>query len=80
MGADEFDPVTHRPWLEPGRLYIAFKYCVYLLLTANLYLFFREEYLAIPALFPDGLNRSNVLEAYSATLDTLAWVVLLWLF
>ena len=74
------DPVTHRPWLEPGRLFVLFKYCVYLLLTANLYLFFREEYLAIPALFPAGLDRSNVLEAYSATLDTLAWVVLLWLF
>ncbi|MEE4175718.1 MAG: hypothetical protein V2I57_15845 [Xanthomonadales bacterium] len=74
------DPVTHRPWLEPGRLYVVFKYAVYLLLTVNLYFFFREEYLAIPALFPEGLNRGNFLEAYSATLDTLAWVVLLWLF
>lgn len=74
------DPVTHRPWLEPGRLYVAFKYVVYLLLTANLFFFFREEYLAIPALFPGGVDRSNAFEAWSATLDTLAWVVLLWLF
>lgn len=74
------DPVTHRPWLEPGRLFVLFKYSVYLLLTVNLFLFFREEYLAIPALFPGGLDRSNVLEAWSATMDTLAWVVLLWLF
>lgn len=74
------DPVTRRAWLEPGRVFVAFKYAVYLLLTANLFFFFREEYLAVPALFPEGLNTGNVLEAYSATLDTLAWVVLLWLF
>lgn len=74
------DPVTHRPWLEPGRLFVIFKYAVYLLLTANLFLFFREEYLAIPALFPDGVHLGNVLEAYSATFDTAAWVVLIWLF
>ncbi len=74
------DPVTHRPWLRPDRLYIVFKYSVYLLLTANLWFFFQEEYLAAPALFPGGVNAGNVLEAYSATVDTLAWVVLLWLF
>ena len=74
------DPVTHRPWLRPDRLYPFFKYAVYLLLTANLFFFFREETAAAPALFPDGVRGNNLLEAYSATVDTLAWVLLLWLF
>lgn len=74
------DPVTHRPWLRPDRAYLLFKYAVYFLLTLNVFLFFREEWLAAPALFPGGVNAGNVLEAYSATVDTLAWVVLLWLF
>lgn len=74
------DPVTHRAWLEPGRLFVFFKYAVYLLLTVNVFLFFREEMLAAPALFPRGVGPGNVLEAYSATVDTLSWVLLLWLF
>jgi hypothetical protein len=62
------------------RLYQLFKYAVYLLLTLNVYLFYVEE-MAVAALqFPDGVTLSNLREAYSATLDTAAWVVLLLMF
>lgn len=74
------DAVTHRAWLKPARLFVFFKYAVFLLLTANLFFFWRENALAAPHLYAGGINLGNVLEAYSDTIDTLAWLVLLWLF
>ena len=62
------------------RLYQLFKYAVYILLTLNIYLFYVEE-LAVAALqFPDGVPLGSLREAYSATIDTAAWVVLLLMF
>jgi hypothetical protein len=62
------------------RLYQLFKYAVYILLTLNIYLFYVEE-LAVAALqFPDGVPPGSLREAYSATIDTAAWVVLLLMF
>ena len=62
------------------RLYQLFKYAVYILLTLNIYLFYVEE-LAVAALqFPDGVPLNSLREAYSATIDTAAWVVLLLMF
>jgi len=62
------------------RLYQLFKYAVYILLTLNIYLFYVEE-LAVAALqFPDGVPLNRLREAYSATIDTAAWVVLLLMF
>lgn len=74
------DAVTHRAWLRPDRLFLVFKYTVFLLLSANLFFFWRENSLAAPQLYAGGVDWSNVLEAYSDTIDTLAWLVLLWLF
>ena len=42
--------------------------------------FFREEYAAAALQFADGLALADVIEAYSATIDTAAWVVLLLMF
>lgn len=74
------DAITHRAWLQPAKLFVIFKYAVFLLLTANLFFFWRENALAAPQLYVDGVGWHNVLEAYSDTIDTLAWLVLLWLF
>lgn len=74
------DPVTHRAWLAPDRLFVLFKYSVFVLLTINGWFFFREDAVAAPQLFADGVTWANFIEAYSATVDTVAWLVLLWLF
>lgn len=57
-----------------------FKYAVYCLLTANIFIFGREEYLAAQLQFSDGIALARIIEAYAATIDTAAWVVLLLMF
>jgi hypothetical protein len=66
--------------LHPHTLFRAFKYTIYCLLALNVYLFFQEEYLASIELFADGISLANLTEAFSATIDTAAWVVLLLIF
>ncbi len=66
--------------LRPQTLYRVFKYAVYALLTANILFFFLEEHAARAQVFADGLAWRQLIEAYSATIDTAAWVVLLLLF
>jgi len=60
--------------------YQGFKYLVYTLLAINVYLFFSEEWLAAKVIFAAGVNLDNVVEAFSSTIDTGAWLVLLLLF
>jgi hypothetical protein len=66
--------VTH------SRLFQLFKYAVYAFLTLNIYLFYAEESAAVASQFPGGIGLHNVREAFSATIDTVAWVVLLLMF
>jgi hypothetical protein len=66
--------------INSSRLYQLFKYTVYALLTLNILLFYFEESAAAVLQFPSGLTLGNFSEAYSATLDTLAWVILLLMF
>lgn len=66
--------------VNSNRLYQFFKYAVYALLTLNIFLFYAEESAAAPLQFPDGINLGNVREAFAATIDTVAWVVLLLMF
>ena len=61
-------------------LFQAFKYTVYVLLAMNVYWFFAEEFLAAELQFPNGVVLLDLIEAYAATIDTVAWVVLLLLF
>ncbi|NND58733.1 MAG: hypothetical protein HKN49_00550 [Gammaproteobacteria bacterium] len=63
-----------------GTLYNGFKYSVYVLLTLNIGFYFVEDWRASTAIFSDGVGWGNFIEAYSATIDTLAWVILLLLF
>ena len=57
-----------------------FKYTVYALLTVNVYLFFSEEWAAVSHRFAEGLAPGDIIEAFAASIDTAAWVVLLLMF
>lgn len=61
-------------------IYQCFKYAVYLLLAYNIVLFFQEDYLASAHTFKDGVSLGEMVEAFSQTVDTSAWVLLLLLF
>ena len=66
----------------PGRrgLFRAFKYTIYCLLALNIYLFFQEEFLSAREVFGGAIGWGQLSEAFSATIDTAAWVMLLLLF
>jgi len=62
------------------QLFTVVKYLIYLLLGANVYLFLQEELLTLAAMGTEAVGRNQVVQLFSATLDTAAWVVLLLLF
>ncbi len=62
------------------RIFQIFKYSIYSLLALNVYLFFADEWIAANHLFMDGVAVEDIFQAFSASIDTAAWVVLLLLF
>ncbi len=62
------------------QLFTALKYLVYALLSVNVYLFLQEELQALEHTFGDGVDPARLVQVFSATIDTAAWVVLLLLF
>ena len=66
--------------INGAALFQTFKYIVYVLLAMNVYWFFSEESAAAVVQFANGVALSDLIEAYSATIDTAAWVVLLLMF
>jgi len=62
------------------RLFTAVKYLVYLLLSINVLLFLQEELLALEHTFAERIQLAQIIQSFSATIDTAAWVVLLLLF
>jgi hypothetical protein len=66
--------------LNSYKLFQLFKYCVYAALSLNLYFFFTQEYAAAPYRFKDGVGLGDLIEGYAATIDTLAWLLLLLMF
>jgi hypothetical protein len=62
------------------RIFHYFKYTVYALLMVNVYIFFAEEWAAVSHRFADGLGPGDIIEAFAASIDTAAWVVLLLMF
>ncbi len=61
-------------------LFQIFKYAVYVLLAMNIYWFYAEESAAASLQFANGVGLADLIEAFSATIDTAAWVVLLLMF
>jgi hypothetical protein len=66
--------------VDRGRVYQLFKYAVYALLTANVYFFFTEEWAASAHRFANGVATGEIIEAFAASIDTAAWVILLLMF
>ncbi len=66
--------------ISRATIYQLFKYTVYVFLAMNVYWFFAEEHAAAQLQFPDGVGLKDLIEAYAATIDTAAWVVLLLMF
>lgn len=66
--------------ISSRRFFQAFKYTVYVLLAMNVYWFYAEESTAAALQFANGIDFADLIEAYSATIDTAAWVVLLLMF
>ncbi len=66
--------------INSSQLFQLFKYIVYALLTFNVYVFWSEEVLAAAVQFPGGVSAIDLIDAYAATIDTAAWVVLLLMF
>ena len=74
------DTATHSGDAAKYRLFRAAKYLVYLLLSFNVYLFLQEELQALSFTFADGIEPGQIIQAFSATIDTAAWVILLLMF
>ncbi len=66
--------------LDPQNIFRFFKYTIYILLAYDAVLFFEGDLAASAQTFGDTVTWRNVIEAYSATFDTVAWVLLLLLF
>lgn len=66
--------------LHPHTLFRIFKYFVYCLLALNAILFFQEDFAASREVFGDGVALHQLTDAFSATIDTAAWLALLLLF
>ena len=62
------------------RAFTAVKYLVYILLSFNVWLFLQEELQALEHTFVDGISPGQLVQVFSATIDTAAWVILLLLF
>jgi len=69
-----------QPHMSLASIHRLFKYAVYLLLTANVFIFFAEEYAAAQHQFTNGVAVGQLINAYAATIDTAAWVILLLMF
>ncbi|HLT91926.1 MAG TPA: hypothetical protein VKZ85_13395 [Woeseiaceae bacterium] len=66
--------------IDRQKLFPAFKYTIYALLTLNVYLFFAEEWAAAAHRFANGISLADVIEGFAASIDTAVWVVLLLMF
>jgi hypothetical protein len=56
-----------------------FKYSIYILLTFNFYFFFTEDVAAFSIRFPDGISLGQIINAYATSIDTVAWLILVWI-
>lgn len=66
--------------LTRSGLFSGVKYLTYSLLVLNIYLFLAEELNALQHTFMDGFGAGELIQIFSTTIDTAAWVILLLLF
>lgn len=70
----------HGKFPHPRLVFTAFKYTIYLLLGVDTVLFFQEDLAASAETFGGDIGWQNLVEAFTAAIDTAAWLVLLLLF
>ena len=70
----------HGKLLHPHHLFTIFKWLVYMLLAWNAIQFLQEDLAASAETFGDTITWRNIVQAYSAFIDTTAWLVLLLVF
>jgi len=63
--------------VTPSKLYQIFKYAIYALLALNVGLFFIEDISNVAVTYQGGLHPGDVIVAFSDTIDTAAWLILL---
>lgn len=66
--------------INRDKVFQLFKYAIYAFLAMNVYWFFIDEFASAKLQFPAGVALGDMIEAYAATIDTVAWVVLLLMF
>lgn len=62
------------------RIFTAVKYITYVLLSFNIFVFLGQELTAAQTTYVDGIPPGQLIQAFSASIDTSAWVLLLLLF
>lgn len=70
----------HGKLLHPHHIFTIFKWLVYALLAWNAIQFLQEDLAASAETFGDTITWRNIVQAYSAFIDTTAWLVLLLVF
>ena len=70
----------HGKLLHPHHIFTIFKWLVYILLAWNGFQFLQEDLAASAETFGNTITWRNIVEAYSAFIDTSAWLVLLLVF
>ncbi len=71
---------TARSFLIPPGVYSAAKYTIYLLLAVNIGIFLHEEWQAAKHTSAGDVSLNILIKAFTQTIDTAAWVLLLLLF
>ncbi|MCJ8318238.1 MAG: hypothetical protein MJK12_01305 [Colwellia sp.] len=67
-------------YFNEAMIFQVFKYSIYILLAIDIYHFFVEDYSASSQTFAKGVSPSQIIEAFTATIDTAAWLILLLIF
>ena len=70
----------HGKLLHPHLIFTLFKWLVYILLAWNGFQFLQQDLAASAETFGNTISWGNIVEAYSAFIDTSAWLVLLLVF
>jgi len=75
------NPTANNPgFFNAENIFLFSKYFVYALLSYNAYLFFKGDVTASAQTYRDAVTWGNVVEAYAATFDDVAWLVLIVVF
>ena len=70
----------HKPYWDNEKLFQLFKYTIYVLILGHVVYFMIEDYAASSHTYKDGISFTNIGDAFSASVDSIAWFVLLMIF